>query len=170
MARTPKNAPIQSREELQELIKNDESKIALSNGKIISIKPICADAQDLIDDLIVEHDKIAGLIKEGKMTEQEGNRHTRMFYSKFTAAILLNGYFKLKLFYGLKWRIIHKFWALTGTDYLSIIGEVKKKGHQQEFYLAMALAMTMNDTCTMMTKKEAEAFQRELNSVKEQQQ
>lgn len=170
MAKTPKNAPIQSREELQALIKNDETKIALSNGKIIKIKPICADAQDLIDDLIVEHDKIADRVKTGTMSEQEGNRETRMFFAKCTAAILLNGYFKLKLFYGLKWRIIHRFWNLTGEDYLAIIGETKKKGHQQEYYLAMALAMTMNDTCTMMTKKEAEAFQRELNSVKEQQQ
>jgi hypothetical protein len=169
MARTPKNAPLQSREELQELIKNDGTKLVLSNGRVINIRPMCADTQDKIDDLIVEHDKIAAKVKANEMTEQEGNRYTRMFYSKCAAAIILNGYFKLKLFYGLKWRIIHKFWNLTGKDYLSIISEAKKKGHQQEYYLAMALAMTMNDTCTMMTKKEAEAFQQELNSVKEQQ-
>lgn len=170
MAKTPKNAPLQSREDLQELIKNDKTKIALSNGKVVQISPIRSDAQDLIDDLIVEHDKIAAKVKSGDMSEQDGNRNTRMFFSKCVAAILLNGYFKLKLFYGIKWRIIHKFWHLTGSDHLAIIGEAKKKGHQQESYLAMALAMTMNDTCTMLTKKEAEAFQRELNSVKEQQQ
>lgn len=170
MARTPKNAPLQSREDLQELINDSYTKLVLSNGKTVHMRPMCADAQDLIDDLIVEHDKIAAKVKANEMTEQEGNRYTRMFYSKCAAAILLNGYFKLKLFYGLKWRIIHKFWKLTGKDYLAIIGEAKKKGHQQEYYLAMALAMTMSDTCTMMTKKEAEAFQRELNSAREQQQ
>ena len=170
MARTPQNAPIQSREDLQELIKNEKTEILLSNGRKIRLRPICSDAQDKIDDLIVEHDKIAAKVKANEMTEQEGNRHTRMFYSKCAAAIILNGYFKLKLFYGLKWRIIHRFWALTGSDHLAIIGEAKKKAQQQEYYLAMALAMTMNDTCTTMTRKEAEAFQRELNSVKEQQQ
>ncbi len=45
------------------------------------------------------------------------------------AAILLNNYFGLKLFWRLKWRIIHHFWHLNGDDYLQIISEGKKKSN-----------------------------------------
>lgn len=170
MARIQKQADISAREELQALANNSKTKLTLSNGKVISIGSICSDAQDKIDDIILHHDIVAEKVKKGEMTEIEGNRHTRQYFAKITATIILNGYFKLKLFYWIKWRIIHRLWNLNGNDYLQIIGEAKKKGHQQEYYLAMALAMTMNDTCTIMTRKEAEAFQRELNSASARQQ
>ena len=168
--KAPKQANVDSRQELQNLINCEKSELVLSTGRVVNIPSIHADAQDKIDDIILHHDIIAKKVKDGSMSEIEGNKHTRRYFAKVTAAALLDGYFKIKLFWWIKWRIIHKFWKLNGEDYLRIISEVKKKGHQQEYYLAMALAMTMSDTCTLMTTKEAEVFQRELNSVKEQQQ
>lgn len=162
----PKQADIKSREELQELANNSQTTLTLSNGRKIKIGSIYFDAQNKIDDIIVEHDNTAQLVKEGKLSEQEGNIETRKYFAKITAAVLLNGYFSIRLWWWIKWRIIYRHWNLSGEDYLIIISEAKKKGHQQEYYLAMALAMTMNDTCTTMTKKEAEVFLHELNSAR----
>lgn len=162
----PKQADINSREELQDLANDSKTMLTLSNGRRIKIGSIYFDAQNKIDDIIVEHDKISKLVNGGQLSEQEGNVETRKYFAKITAAVLLNGYFSIKLWWWLKWRIIYRHWNLNGEDYLKIISEAKKKEHQQEYYLAMALAMTMNDTCTMMTKKEAEVFQRELNSAR----
>lgn len=167
--KAPKQATTETKRELQNLLSNSPTILTLSTGRTIKIKSLYADAQDKIDDIIVHHDEIAKKVNEGKMSEQEGNRYTRQYFAKILAVVLLNHPIKL-LFWGVKWRVIHKFWHLTGEDYLNIISEVKKKGHQQEYYLAMALAMTMSDTCTMMTKKEAEVFQQELNSAREQRQ
>jgi hypothetical protein len=52
---------------------------------------------------------------------------------------------------------------------MKIMAEAKKKGQEREYLVAMAFSMTMADTWTMMTKKEAEVFLRELNSGREQQ-
>lgn len=164
--KAPKQADVSTREELQQLAKNSKTTLTLSSGRKIKIGYICFDAQNKIDDIIVEHDKISKLVKEGKLSEQEGNIETRKYFAKITAAVLLNSYFSINLLWWLKWRIIYHHWDLSGEDCLNIISEAKKKGHPQEYYLAMALAMTMNDTCTMMTKKEAEVFLQELNSAR----
>lgn len=166
--KAPKQATVDTRQELQDVINSQKTQLTLSTGRVVYIPSIHSDAQDKIDDIILHHDIISKKVQNGTLSELEGNKHTRRYFAKVTAAALLDGYFKIKLFWWIKWRIIHKFWKLNGEDYLRIISEVKKKGHQQEYYLAMALAMTMNDTCTMMTRKEAEVFQRELNLVKEQ--
>lgn len=164
--KAPKQADVVAREELQQLANNSKTILTLSSGRRIKIGHIYFDAQNKIDDIIVEHDKISKLVKEGKLSEQEGNIETRKYFAKITAAVLLNGYFSINLWWWLKWRIIYHHWNLSGGDYLNIISEVKKKGHPQEYYLAMALAMTMNDTCTTMTRKEAEVFLQELNSAR----
>lgn len=168
--KAPKQATVEARQELQDIINTQKTQLTLSTGRVVNIPSIHFDAQNKIDDIILHHDIISKKVKNGDLSEIEGNIHTRRYFAKVTAAALLDGHFKIKLFWWIKWRIIYNFWKLNGEDYLRIISEVKKKGHQQEYYLAMALAMTMNDTCTMMTMKEAEVFQQELNSVKSQQQ
>lgn len=154
---------------LQEIIENTSTEIVLSTGKKVKVGWICADAQDKIDSIIVHHDTIADKVEKNEITLQQGNKYTRQFYAKMAAAVLLNSYIGIKYFWWLKWRIIHHFWHLNGDDYLKIVTESKKKATEQSYYLAMAFSMTMSDIWKMMTKKEAEAYHRELNSVKEPQ-
>ena len=159
---------IEAQQELQNIRNGKCTKLVLSTGRTIKIGYLYSDAQDKIDDIIVEHDAIAKQIKEGTLPEHIGNRYTRQLHAKFTAAVLLNSPIRITLFWWLKWRIIHRFWRLNGDDYLAIITEAKKKVMGQSLYLGMALVMTMSDTVRMMTTKEAEAFRRELNLAREQ--
>ena len=166
----PQQATHEAQKALQEVLNNTPTDITLSTGKKVRIGWLYADTQDKIDDIIVHHDSVAKKIESGEMPVTKGNISTRQFYAKMAAAILLNNYFGLKLFWWLKWRIIHHFWHLNGDDYLQIITEGKKKATEQQYYLAMAFSMTMSDIWTTMTKKEAEAYHRELNLAKGQQQ
>lgn len=159
----------EAQKELQDIIDNKQTELVLSTGRKIRIGWLCADAQDKIDSVVVHHDDVAKSVESGDVSIQDGNKCTRQFYAKIAAAILLNNYFGLKLFWWLKWRIIHHFWHLNGEDYMKIIVEGKKKATESQYCVAMAYSMTMSDIWKMLTKKEAEAFHRELNSVREQQ-
>lgn len=158
-----------AQETMQSILGNQSSELLLSTGRKVKIHWLRPDTQDVIDDIIVHHNSIAESVEAKQLTIEQGNKYTRQFYAKMAAAVLLNNYFGLKLLWWLKWRIIHHFWNLNGDDYLKIITESKKKATEQSYYLAMALSMTMSDIWKIMTQKEAEAFHRELNSVKEQQ-
>ena len=106
---------------------------------------------------------------EGKIAKDKANKKTRQHFAKITAAILLNDQLKLALFWWIKWRIIYYRWKITGQDHVNIMAEAKKKSQEPQYLVAMAYSMTMADIWTMMTKKEAEVFLRELNSAKGQQ-
>lgn len=166
----PKQADAKSREELLDLIQNTDTKLVLSTGRVIKVGYVYSDVLDKLDRLALEHDKNVKRIEEKTLSVTEGNKRMREYFSKATAAILLQKYIPLKLFWWIKWRIIHHYWNLTGSDYMQIISEAKKKVQQQEYYLAMALLTTMNDSFTIMTTKEATVFLRELKSASEQQQ
>jgi len=166
---TEKQATHDAQKEMQSLIDGIKTDLVLSTGRKIKIGYICADAQDKIDTIVVHHDDIAKRVEKGDIQLQIGNKYTRQFYAKIAAAVLLNNYFGIKLLWWLKWRIIHHFWHLNGDDYLKIMVESKKKATESQYCVAMAYSMTMSDIWKMMTKKEAEAFHRELNSVKEPQ-
>jgi len=166
----PKQADHESQELLQSILENKDTVIMLSSGRKVKIGWLMPDTQDKLDDLIVEHDEIAKQIESGAMPINEGRKKTREFYAKCAAAILLNSHWSLRLFWGIKWRIIHHYWHISGTDYARIDAEAKKKAAEQSYLTAMAYLMTMSDVWTTMTKKEAEVFLRELKSESEQQQ
>ena len=166
----PKQADIESREAQQAMINREETELELSNGKKVKIGWIYAPTSDKIDDVILEHDKIAKALENGSIDLPKANKKTRQHFAKLTAAILLNDKLKIFFFWWLKWRIIYYRWHITGDDYMNILAEAKKKAGEHQYLVAMAFSMTMADTWTMMTKKEAEAFLQELRSVKEQQQ
>ena len=151
------------------MINTEPTVLELHNGKTVKIGWIYPPTSDKIDDVINEHDDIAKAIEAGSINTATANKKTRQYFAKIAAAILLNGKTRLFLFWWIKWRIIYYRWNLTGDDYLRIIVEAKKKAAEREFLAAMAYSMTMADTWTMMTKKEAEVFLRELKSANEQQ-
>lgn len=164
--KAPKQADIEAQKTLMDVINDKKNTITLSSGKHIRIGWIRPDTQDKIDSLFVEYEKMKKSINKDDPNEiMKGNTETRRFYAKTVAAILINNFIGLKLFWWIKWRIIYHFWELNGTDYQNIILEAKKKATEQQYFLAMALLMTMTDTWTMMTKKEAEAYRQELESA-----
>lgn len=161
--RAPKQATIDAQKEFVDVMNDKVNKLVLSSGRKVRIGWMRPDTQTKIDELFVKYENIKKLInKEDIASVQKGNVETRKFYAKSIAAILINNYFGLKLFWWLKWRIIYHFWYLNGNDYTIIVTEAKKKATEQQYYLAMALLMTMTNTWTMMTKKEAEAYRQEL--------
>lgn len=168
--KAPKQADHEAQKAQQELILDKSTEVELSDGRKVKIGLLHNYTCDKIDDIIVEHDEISKMVEEGKMPINKANMKTRQHFAKIAAAILLNEKTKIILFWWIKWRIIYYRWNITADDYLKIMAEAKKKGQAREYLVAMAFSMTMADIWTMMTKKEAEAFLRELNSANAQQQ
>ena len=175
-----KEATLQDKEALTELMNNIATEVTLHNGKKVKVGFIKGITQDKIDSLIVEYETFKKSLKpisqeDGKEPVysdkdiNRGNKYTRQFYAKCAAAILLNSYWGLKFFWGLKWRRMYYFGGLNGADYLSIITEAKKKAQEQEYSLAMVFLMDMTTTWTVMTKKEAEEYRQELELAREAQ-
>lgn len=168
--KAPKQSDHEAQQVQQSMINNEPTILTLSNGKKVKIGWLMPVTNDKIDSIIVEHDETAKLINDGKISKAVANKKTRQHFAKITAAILLNDQIKLALFWWIKWRIIYYRWRITGEDHKNIIAEAKKKSQESQYLVAMAYSMTMADIWTMMTKKEAEVFLRELNSAKGQQQ
>lgn len=166
---TPKQATLEVQEMMQEMLGEKETELVLSSGRKVKIGWILSDTQDKLDDLIVEHDKIVKAVESDKISITKANSETRKHYSKAAAAILINNYFGLKLFWWAKWRIIHHLWKMSGKDFESIMAVAKKKAAEQPYLMGMAYLMSMADIWTMMTKQEAEAFRQGLKSASEHQ-
>ena len=162
-----KEATLEAKDELVDLINNNQTSIKLSNGKSVKVGYITGHTQDILDLLIVKYEKFKKTLSSDDMSN--GNTYTRKFYAKCVAAILINSYLGNKLFWWLKWRIIYYFSNYNGEDYLKIITEAKKKATEQEYYMGMAFLMDMTTTWTTMTKKEAEEYRHELELAREAQ-
>lgn len=156
-------AEIEAQHELILASNATKTEITLSNGKKIHIGWLMFDAQDKIDSVFVKYELMKKSVDENdKHAVQKANKETRRFYARSVAAILINNYFGIKLFWWIKWRIIYHFWNLNGNDYMKIIDEAKKKATEPEYYAAMAYLMTMPDTWKILTKKQAEAYLQEV--------
>ena len=175
-----KEATLKDKEELVDLISQEKTPVKLHNGKTVKVGYIKGDTQDKIDYLIVKYESFKKTLpkespEDGKEVEYtddslyNGNKYTRRFYAKCAAAILINNYFGMRLYWWLKWRLIYYFSGWSGLDYLNIITEAKKKATEQEYSLAMVFLMDMTTTWTMMTKKEAEEYRHELELAREAQ-
>lgn len=170
-----KEAKLQDREALTSLVSNKVTTLTLHDGKKVKVGYILGVTQDKIDELIVQYDGFKKSIKpkEGEEYSERdlirGNKYTRQFYSQCVAAILLNSYWGIRLFWGLKWRLMYYFGKWSGEDYLQVISEAKKKAAEQEYSLGMVFLMDMTTTWTTMTKKEAEEYRQELQLAREAQ-
>lgn len=167
---TPKQVTTAEQKELSDLVMTKKEEVTLSSGRKVKVGWIMSDAQDKLDEIMVDYEVYKkSLNQDDPKAMLKGTRYTRRFYAKAVAALLLNGYFKIKLFWWLKWRIIYHFWDLNGDDYQAIVFTAKKKQTEQGYYLAMVLLMTMNDMWMSRTKKEAEAYRQELELASKRQ-
>ena len=164
-----KEATLEAKQELTDLLYSKKTEIVLSNGKKVKVGYIIGYTQDIIEFLIEKYEKYKKTLSESDEDLRRGNTYTRKFYAKCVAAILLNSFFGNKLFWWIKWRWIYYFGNYSGEDYLKIITEAKKKATEQEYSLAMVFLMDMTTTWTTMTRKEAEEYRRELELAREAQ-
>ena len=176
-----KEATLDAKKEQVDLLANQSEEVELSNGKKVRIGWLLGVTQDKIDKLIVDYEcykkslkKVTVVDSKEEVTYEEtdiarGNKKTRQFYTKAVAAILINNYIGLKLYWWLKWRLLYYFSKWNGQDFINVIAIAKKKAMEGEYRLAMVFLMDMTTTWTTMTKTEAEEYRHELELVKEAQ-
>ena len=63
--KAPKQATVEARQELQDIINTQKTQITLSTGRVVNIPSIHFDAQNKIDDIILHHDIISKKVKDG---------------------------------------------------------------------------------------------------------
>lgn len=129
------------------------------SAKVGYIKPFC---QEQLTRLMVEED----ITEAG--TEVEALRllsKKSPILHKFAAYAILNNFYKIKLFYWIKWRWMYYIEEWTYDQLLPIILEAKKKIQAGEFATGIVLAGQVKETRMMMTKQEAEQYQAELLSA-----
>ena len=78
---------------------------------------------------------------------------------KCVAAFRLNGWWKIKLFYGLLWRWMFYFRQYREDELLPYIAECKKKIPVQEYAINIILLTEMRDTVQAMTREEVKRIQ-----------
>jgi hypothetical protein len=84
---------------------------------------------------------------------------------KLAAIVVLNGFFKIKLFYPLLWRWYYYIKQYDDSVLLPIIEMGKKKVQLTEYYSIMMLAQGLKDTHQTMTREEASRILQELSSA-----
>lgn len=164
-----KEASLETKEELTSLLNEDKTEIRLSTGKTVRIGYLKGITQDKIDDIIIKYESFKKTLGDTDKDTNKGNKYTRRFYAQCAAAILLNSYWGIKLFWWLKWRLLYNFGGWSGSDYLTVITESKKKAQEQEYSLGMVFLMDMTTTWTTMTQKEAAEYRHELQLAREAQ-
>ena len=85
--------------------------------------------------------------------------------SKVAALVVLNGFFRIKLFYWILWRWYFYIRQYKAEQLYPIIAEGKKKVPQIGFLMNTTLTASMRDTVKAMTRAEVEHTQAALSSA-----
>ena len=78
--------------------------------------------------------------------------------SKCTAALLLNGYFKIFFFYWILWRWLYYIKQVGDEELLPIMEYCKKKVDVESYCLVTIYLTEMRDTIMTMTREEVNRF------------
>lgn len=87
--------------------------------------------------------------------------------AKIASIIILNNFFKIKLFHAIHWRWLHYVKQYDYGQLMPIIMEGKKKIPVIPYAMSMGLSVTMMETMKNLTKKEAKQFHLELMQAQE---
>lgn len=114
-----------------------------------------------------------GWLKKGTMRKitavaLEENKDD-MLSAKTSALIILNNYWKIKLFYPILWRWFFYVKEYTDDQLSEILAVGKKKVPYVAFLTNTILVTGMKDTIMTMTKKEAERIRQGLHTEKQAQ-
>lgn len=89
--------------------------------------------------------------------------------SKCAALLILNDWWKIKIFYKFLWKKIFRTYSDEDLARITLICK-KKVASQAQTHLALTIYLTeMKDTIMTMTRAEAERFRQELISVQDSQ-
>lgn len=81
--------------------------------------------------------------------------------TKCVAAMLLNGYWKIRFFYWILWRWIYYVKQCDESELLGVLEVCKKKVQLTEYYINTILLTELRDTIQGMTREEAERIRQE---------
>lgn len=84
--------------------------------------------------------------------------------AKCVAALLLNSFWKIWLFYGLLWRWFYYVEEYSDAELRDVVSQCKKKLQAEDYCVLTILLNDMKDTVMMMTREEAERIRRGLSS------
>lgn len=150
----------------QELIAiNDDAKTVVEiprskkKYKIGYIKPY---AQERFTKFILESEPE---VPDSELSVLTDIKKRSRLHHKAAAIIVLNDWFKIKLFYQVLWRWLFFVKGYTPDQLQPIIVEGKKKIQVQDYSINMAFLAMMMETAKMMTTKEAKVYQAELLSA-----
>lgn len=100
-----------------------------------------------------------------KIIDNESSKNRSQAIHKVFALGVLNGYFKIKLFYPILWRWFYYVKGYTWDELADVITLIKKKIPLEAYWQGMALSVEMMTSWRTMEKKEAEQYRRELMSA-----
>ena len=98
--------------------------------------------------------------KEARGNDEDNSMH------KGAAAIVLNGFWKIKFFYWILWRWYYYIREYDYTQLLPIVEAGKKKVPLQQYYAGMALLKGLDEYLAKMTRTEVEHTVQQLQSDK----
>mgnify|MGYP006972482874 FL=1 len=90
-----------------------------------------------------------------------------MISCKCVALIVLNGFWRIKLFYWLLWRWYYYVQQYYDEELAPIILEAKKKVPLESYLTNTILLTGMKDTMMTMTRSEAERIRQELSTAQQ---
>ena len=162
-----KQPEMEVQEELMNINDNISSVVDIPNRKSVKIKYVQPYTNEKITRLMFKYSKEAKGLEDNiealkQMSEKSSTLH------KLAALAMLNNFFKINLFYGIKWRWMYYVQGWTFDQLLPIVVEAKKKVPVGEYIWAITLGVTMMETTMQMTSKEAEEYRQELLSAQEQ--
>lgn len=92
-----------------------------------------------------------------QLSKRSDSRFERQIASRMAALIILNGFWKIKLFYPLLWRWYYYIRQYSDYQMLPIVETGKKKVVPIPSWLVMTYLQGFNDTLATMTRKEVAA-------------
>lgn len=101
--------------------------------------------------------KITGLY----LNKRTDSRYERQIGCRMAALGVLNGYWKIKLFYPFLWRWYYYIRQYHDYQLLPIVEEIKKKVVPIPSWLVMTYLQGLSDTAATMTRKEVAASRQE---------
>lgn len=145
----PTQPTIEDERELLEIVNDDAQSVEI-RGKQFKLKQISP----------------YGLLKISQIMTNEDTPEL-LVSCQCLAAAKLNGYFKLKFFWGLLWRYYAYIKGYTDEELIQAVAEIKKKAvvAQVMYCVNTTSLIEVKATKMKMTRAEAEATLRELSSV-----
>jgi len=145
MARVTKEPELEEQRELNAVAENEATEVRVRN-KTYRVKYMRNDTIRKITDI---------MLAKGDDSKVS---------SKCAAAMVLNGFFKIRLFHWFLWRWFYYIQQYMEYELHPLIEVGKKKVRAEDYYLNTIFLIGMKDTMIAMTREEAERFRQELSS------